>query len=89
MEAYLYTGNNPIMFTNPTGMVSKMIDGLGDEFTSLDEASKDFGNEYYGLSITYNIEVITSFYQATNKKGESFLVIQFQLLEVRVSRNVK
>jgi len=65
--------NNPNMFIDPTGMVRKMINGPGDEFTSLEEAAKDFRNEYNGLSISYGIEIATNFYEAKNSKGENYI----------------
>jgi len=72
MEPYLYTGNNPIMFTDPTGMEADAIDGPGDEFKTYEEAIKDFGMEYNGFSIARDIEVSTLFYTYTGENDETF-----------------
>lgn len=56
MDPYLYTGNNPIMFTDPTGLSAEMVDAPGDEFKTLDDAAKDFGKEYNGLEITLAVQ---------------------------------
>ncbi|WP_375379293.1 DUF4329 domain-containing protein [Chryseobacterium luquanense] len=44
----------------------------GDKFKTLRDAAKDFGKEYNGLSINYNIELRTMFYKATAENGESY-----------------
>ena len=80
MTPYQYVHNNPIMFTDPTGMVANAIDGPGDEFKTLDEAAKDFGKEYNGKSITLQREIGTTFYESKNKQGETY----FSYLEPNV-----
>lgn len=73
MTPYQYVHQNPINLIDPTGMSAEMVDGPGDEFKNLEEAAKDFGKEYNGLSISYGIEVSTNFYEAKNDKGESYI----------------
>lgn len=70
---YHYVHNRPTMMIDPTGMSAELIDGPGDEFKNLQEAAKDFGKEYNGLSISYGLEVSTNFYEAKNKDGESYI----------------
>jgi len=71
MTPYQYVHNNPIMFTDPTGMIANAIDGPGDEFKSVEAAIKDFGMEYNGFSIAYNWELATLFYSFENDQGET------------------
>jgi RHS repeat-associated protein len=55
---YLYALNNPVLLVDRDGRAP----GPGDLFTTIDDAAKDFGKTYNGISITLNREIAATFY---------------------------
>lgn len=66
---YTYCYNNPMYFVDPDGMEAY---NPGDKFKNLRDAAKDFGKEYNGLSISYNLEVGTMFYKSKDESGNEY-----------------
>ena len=65
---YRYCFNNPVKYVDPTGL----FEGPGDEFSSPDEAAKDFAMKYNGTSIINDVELRSYIYEVKNKNEHYF-----------------